>query len=228
MLFLLVAYLVWFVLGQAWLRRPWIAALAALALLGGASVNHARSFEGMTADRTLDSIPALGTFYGRYPDGNWARIGQALERELEGSGAILSTTATGAIPFYSRLATIDQWGLNDLEVALHGNPPRQSRRPGHRRHASLSYLKARGVNLVIGHPQLIPRGHLTGGQDPRWLHRWITLVLSNNQEPIGRATVVAMPVDAKEALLMWYLTPSAAIDRVIAVHEWEAVGVVLE
>lgn len=227
LLFLLLAYSTWFALGQALLGRPLLAAAAVLFLLAGASTHHARTFKGMTADRTLDSIDALATFYDRYPDGDWTRLGKALNRDLSGTGAIISTTATGAIPFYSGLETIDQWGLNDIEIALEGNPPLRSRRPGHRRHARLSHLKARGVNLVIGHPQIIPRGRLTGSGDDGWLRRWIETVVSNNTEPIGTATVVAMPIDEKDALLMWYLTPSPRIDQVIGQRRWEGLRLVL-
>ncbi len=227
LLFLLLAYLIWFALGATLLRRPLVTAAAVLLLLAGASAHHARSFKGMTADRTLDSIEALATFYDRYPDGDWTRIGTALKRALQGTEAILSTTAIGAIPFYSGLETVDQWGLNDLEIAREGNPPLRSRRPGHRRHATLGQLRARGVNLVIGHPQVIPRGRLTGSGDDGWLRRWIETVLSNNQEPIDTATVVAMPIDETSALLMWYLTPSPRIDQAIGQRGWEGLRLVL-
>ena len=221
-LFLLVAYLVWFVLGEAWMRRPLVAALASLLLLGSASLHHARSFTGMTGDEALDSIHTLGTFYGRYPDGDWTRLGRYLKRNLEHTDAVLATTAAGAIPFYSDLRTIDQWGLNDLEIPRHGNRAEGARRPGHRRHATLSYLRAQGVNLIIGHPQIVKQGQLSKAQDARALGRWLMNLVRYNREPLGEATVVAMPLDRGEALLMWYLTPSPAIDRAIERQGWES------
>ncbi len=223
--FLLLAYLVWFPLGGAWIRRPLTVALASVLLLGAASFHHARSFTGMTDDEALDSIPMLGTFYGRYSDGDWSRLGLALKQSLEGTNAVIATTAVGAVPFYSGLRTIDQWGLNDLEIPRHGNPATGTRRPGHRRHATLSHLRDQGVNFVIGHPRIVKQGQLSNATDARGLGRWLMNVVRFNRERIDQAVVVAMPLDKGEALLMWYLTPSPAIDKVIADRRWEIVEI---
>jgi len=128
----------------------------------------------------------------------------------------------GAIPYYSELETIDMWGLNDLWIARHGQEaPAAYPRPGHRRHATLAYLEERRVNFVIGEPTRIARGALTRLAQPRAFALWLQSAISFNTQRIQQATLVAMPLDENESLLMWYLTPSPRINRAIAQHGWE-------
>ena len=49
---------------------------------------------------------------------------------------------------------------------------------------------------------------------------WVADAVQFNHEKIGGATVVAMPVNEREELLMWYLTPSPKVDRAISEHQW--------
>ena len=78
--------------------------------------------------------------------------GQRLKEVLP-ADTVIATTMAGAIPYYSELFTIDQLGLTDREVALHGEVIRPLRR-GHTKRASAAYLSARGVNLVLHHPRV--------------------------------------------------------------------------
>ena len=159
MLFLVVGYLIVVPLGCRLLKRPVVVAVIFTAFLASMSFVHARTFSDMSRDETLDSIPYLSTFYGVYPDGDWTALGKRLRAELDGSDVLLATTAAGAIPYYSGLRTIDMWGLNDRVVVEKGNlAPATYLRPGHRRYATLQYLRDQKVNLVISHPRLVPRG----------------------------------------------------------------------
>ncbi len=76
-------------------------------------------------------------------------LGKRLGRVLP-SDVVLATTAAGSIPYFADATTIDQIGLTDAYVA-HGAEVGAFRR-GHVKRAPESYLAARGVNLVIGHP----------------------------------------------------------------------------
>jgi arabinofuranosyltransferase len=204
-------------------RYGWLAAVACVAVLAAASLQHARSFRDVTRDRRLDSVPALATFYGLYPHGDWSDIGRDLGRHLAGTDALVALHAVGAIPYYSRVRTLDMYGLNDAEIARGGNPaPPHYRRPGHQRQVSLAVLRRRGANFIIGHPLVIGRGLLG---DPRFEPQhveWARDNLGFEPGPLGQATLVAMPLSRGGALLMWYLTPTPELDVVVRREGWES------
>jgi len=201
-------------------RRLVLPSLAVLVLvLGLSSLLHARRFRGVTPDYRLDSVPTLATFYDVYPDRDFSTIGSELGRQLAGTDAQIALHAVGAIPYYSGLRTVDMFGLNDRQIARTGHraPPR-FRRPGHQRQVTLADLRQRGVHLIIGHPTLVPPGAFA---DPRIsvYGQWVRDILGYSREPLGRVQLVGMPLPRGD-LLMWYLTPSPAIDAVIREHGW--------
>ncbi|MBI3073834.1 MAG: hypothetical protein HYY84_17125 [Deltaproteobacteria bacterium] len=132
---------------------------AAFALVPIGSLHHALTF-GADAnpadrvDRVIESVGILNSHIDQN-DGNWPGIGRLLGRTFAGQRDVsIATTAAGAIPFYAKMRAIDMHGLTDRTVALHGIPTRGN--VGHRRVAPLSYLIGRKVNLVFGHPWLVP------------------------------------------------------------------------
>jgi arabinofuranosyltransferase len=218
---LVVGYLIVVPLGSQLVKRPLGAAAIFIVFSAAMSFSHARSFVNGTDDRTLDSVSSLATFYGVYPDGDWTAIGKRLREELGGSNVVLAMSSAGAIPFYSGLRTIDILGLNDRMVTEAGNlVPATFLRPGHRRFATLQYLRDQKVNLVVAHPTLLPRGSTNKPGATRRMRNWFASRLPFDHEEIGVATVVAMPVDANQELLMWYLTPSPEVDRIIGERKW--------
>ncbi len=207
------------------LPRPELTGALATAVLGLLSWLHATTFVGMTADWTLDSVEVLGTFYG-HVHGDWPRLGTALGRELEGTGATLACNGVGAIPFYRELPTVDQLGLTDAWVARHGvHPDAAHRRPGHQRFAPLSYLRERGVTFVLGSPTLVPLGFLRGPAAASLAERWLPRALGPAAVPVARFVLVAIPVDERQAIVGWYLTPSPAVSARIAERGWEQLEV---
>ena len=74
---------------------------------------------------------------------------------------------------------------------------------------------------MIGEPTRIPRGELTRMAQPRAFSIWLHTVISFNTAPIEQATLVALPLDENESLLMWYLTPTPQINRAITRNGWE-------
>ncbi len=197
--------------------------LFASAWLIGASYLHSRSFHGMTTDKTLDSISTLGTFYGTYAEGReWSWIGKPLGEALDHASVVIATSASGAIPYYSGIKTIDMCGLNDLLIPFHGaRPPRGYRRPGHQRLATLDYLQQNRVNLVVGHPQAVKRGFISDPRNSFGAAQLVDDMLLKDRDPIGPAIVVAMPLSDEWALPMWYLTPHPRIDELVASGRWE-------
>jgi arabinofuranosyltransferase len=221
-LFLIVAYYIHDIIGTAWLRRPTIVtALSLLVLLLG-SIYHGVTSRGVVPGRTLDSIPALASFYDVYEDHDWTRIGSRLKIELGDLDASLALHAVGAIPYYSGLRTVDMYGLNDLNIVAEGvHVPAMYLRPGHQRMFPLQYLRRQGVNFVLGHPTLIPREYLARPEAREFISTWLGGCLGSSPEPVAEATVVAVPITSGFSLLMWYLTPSRALDQRIRDHGWE-------
>lgn len=202
-----------------WLNRPLLAGALTVLVLGASSWRHAVWFRGISEDKTLDSIESLGSFYGRYPDHNWDRVGRRLGQELSGTGAVLAIHAVGAIPYYSRLETVDMLGLNDRDVARYGTVADPGyARPGHQRHALLGYLKQRGVTLVLGHPTLVKRKVFLREENEIALANWVRSAVSFNTEPIGEATVVGIPIDGESLLLAWILVPRKSL--LVRLQDW--------
>lgn len=193
-----------------------------LLILGALSFTFPWRFQGMTEDQTLDSISALKTFYGTYPDEDWSRIGLKLKKDLSDLDITLALHAVGAIPYYSGFKTIDMWGLTDPVVAREGIPVgSQYHRPGHRRRASFSYLVQQKVHFVIGHPTLKPTGILKDHFFVNTLRPWIHEQLGASPQ-ISQATFVAMPLEGGEqVLLLWYLTLEPKITQRLQERKWE-------
>ena len=203
-------------------RAPIPVAAVSSAVLLLVSVHHGRTFVKITADQTLDSVRMLGNFYDVYKGRQWSWLGGALRRELADERVLLAARAVGAIPYYSRIPTVDMYGLNDRWVAKKGaTAPSRYARPGHQRQATLSYLRRRGVNFVIGHPTVVRPGALLQPQMRGALRAWAAGAISFNREPTGPVTLVSLPVDSEASLLLWYLTPTPELDAVISARGWE-------
>jgi len=120
--FVLVTWLLVRFLEQGTLR----VAFAASILLG--SWYHAGHYPG----GDIESIRQLHA-HVKGADENWETVGKVLG-ELFHDGehrVVLATTAAGAIPYYSRLETVDMLGLCDPWIARHGVAVEG--KPGHRR-----------------------------------------------------------------------------------------------
>jgi arabinofuranosyltransferase len=122
--------------------RPYAAAagVVAAALLSMAPPVLEPRF-AMQSIGEMDRYARLGREVGR-------RLGETLPPDTR-----IATTLAGTIPYYSRLFTVDEWGLNDYHVArLPVEPSRFLR--GHVKRAPVEYLSLREVNLMIDHPQV--------------------------------------------------------------------------
>ena len=105
-----------------------------------------------TQPATLDS-----KFGQQWPDemDRYAREGERVGRALAASlpkDTIIATTLVGTIGYYTELQVVDQWGLTDRHVGRLPVPAVVTR--GHVKFAPREYLRQRGVNLYIAHPQL--------------------------------------------------------------------------
>lgn len=159
-------------------------------------------------------------------DEKWEAIGRRLGADLGGSGATLAVTAAGAIPFHSGLPTVDMLGLSDRWIARFGAPVRDRRpflgpKPGHQRIATLGYLDSRGVNLLVGHPRLVPKGTTADSIATRSFFEAGYLAIPLDGLPDG-ARAVVIPIDSVHSLAALCLHPHPGIEAALASRGWTA------
>ena len=204
--------------GLAFREMGWgwraILAVDLLGLLVASSARHAATYE-TDPDLRMDGVWQLGDFYGLYPDGEWDRIGSALAREFADADPVLATNAAGAIPYYSRLVSVDLWGLNDATIPRLGLVSGY-RRPGHHFRAPFSYLSERRVNLIVGSPTLASASQFDAIDDMGgFLREWARRATEAQTSGPRWIDVVAMPVDGETRLLVWVFESTPAIERVV-------------
>jgi arabinofuranosyltransferase len=219
-----------FFLAMAWTveqlapRRVVQISLVGLAILG--SLAHGLTFDRSPLKRGFESIPRLDEFVTE-PAIGWAAIGRQLADTFEpGDGVRIAVTPAGAIPFYSKLASIDMLGLNDRWIARHGLV--LGDRPGHQRIAPISYLREREVHLVIGHPVARDlRRQTLDRVQRRVIERMFLEAPGLDLEALpAAARVVAIPTDANHVVLALYLTPHPAVEAQLQQADWRALPVV--
>ncbi|MBL8841180.1 MAG: sulfatase-like hydrolase/transferase [Planctomycetes bacterium] len=90
----------------------------------------------------------------------WELLGKALHAKFGESPTppTIAITAAGAVPFFSKLPTIDQSGLCDRHTAKVDSDPWLLDRPGHMKQATRAYLAQRRPEIIFWHPQLFPAG----------------------------------------------------------------------
>lgn len=205
-----------------WLEaRGGLAAPFVLLFLAG-SLHHAMVYGG-TSHHGNESVQHLAGHLEQSHQ-NWIGIGRTLAREFhDDPGLVISTTAAGAIPFYSRAITVDQLGLTDPDVTRHGIAVPE-RMAGHRHMASMDQLMARRVNLIVGHPQMFhppSQGALpdTIYQEEHPVPRWLAGEARGTPVPPG-LRAIEIPIEHGWVLLALYLTPRPSVDAAIARHGW--------
>jgi arabinofuranosyltransferase len=193
-------------------RRAAQIVLVALIPLG--SLHHALTFTDAGTE-FIESVYQLRVKM-EHEERGWPVIGRTLGDLFydEASDVTLATSAAGAIPYYSRLRTIDMLGMNDKWVARNGILT--SWYPGHRRAATLEYLLDRGVHLVVYHPRV---------SKPNSARAAVVPLAGATAFGFGRAELGLLPEDARileipigPALAVYalYLKPLDRIDEVIA------------
>jgi arabinofuranosyltransferase len=166
--------------------------------------------------REVESIVGLSSHLDD-PQQGWSDVGRALGREFDyNPDVVIAVVAAGAIPYYSQLTTIDMLGLNDAWVARQGRVI--GLRPGHQREATLAYLVASHVNLIV-HPWVIgdPEERIER-YTLKEVNRYI-LVETPQALPVS-ARIIEVPITATRRLRVLYLEPSPIIDAAIQRGGW--------
>jgi len=211
---LVMALLAWCLVGVVQ-DRPVRRAIVVVVICG--SLFHGATFWGV---RDIESVRSLAIHME--PDGgDWDEVGRTLAAALDAdSGVVIAVGPAGAIPYYARLQTVDMRGLVDPWVARNGIIV--STVPGHQRMAPLAYLVEQGVNLVIGHPQVVPRGELPAAFTLSSLARFGLVDASSETVP-DAARVVAVPMAGERWLLALYLVEHPAVEGAIVTNGWRTV-----
>jgi arabinofuranosyltransferase len=215
---LVMVLLAWGLVAVVEDRRIRTAAIAVVVL---GSLFHAATFWGV---RDIESIRSLAIHME--PDGgDWDEVGRTLgEHFAPDSGVVIAVGPAGAIPYYSRLPTVDMRGLVDPWVARNGIIV--STVPGHQRMAPMSYLVERGVGLVVGHPQVVSRQEGLPEAFPLSSLGQLGLADVSAATVPADARMLAIPMSGDRLLLVLYLVPHPAVERAIADKGWATVPLV--
>jgi hypothetical protein len=193
------------------LRKVAVIALLAAGVVAG-SISHQITYD---LENEIASIYRLNRFVmADAPD--WTGAGKTLGRLFRGheDGVTIATTAAGAIPYYSRLRTVDMLGLNDKWVARNGVV--MSTRPGHQKFAPFDYLLQRNVNLVISHPRVKEVGVRAKSVYTVYdIERMFNLVKFRRNKLYTRSCIVEIQINPTLNLWVLYLTPNPVVDEVI-------------
>lgn len=141
------------------------------------------------------------------------RLGELFGRPEE--DVTIAVTPAGAPPYYSRLRTLDMYGLSDRWIARSG--VLVSNNPGHQRFAPFHYLIDQRVNLVIGTPRVLPRGRAF--DRPPTEAKFAELFRLERYDPAllpASARIVDIPLDRRLQLRILYLVQNDVVDAVIA------------
>jgi arabinofuranosyltransferase len=148
---------------------------------------------------------------------DWIGIGKVLGESFDHDARVsIATTAAGAIPFYSRLTTVDILGLNDKWVARHGEIV--ALKPGHQRRAPLNYLIERKVNLLIGHPQMVPIDSKPG--DIPLYDLYFYVKIAKNDRLPATSRIIEIPINSSYKLRVLYLVENPLVDAAIKRKAW--------
>ncbi len=178
-----------------------------LVLIG--SMYHVLTFT-YDADDGIESIAQLRGHLTD-PAQQWGNIGKVLGKAFNDDPRVLiATTAAGAIPYYSRLSTIDMLGLNDKFIARYGYY--FGRAAGHERMATLAYLQQRKVNIIVSHP------YVTLLSDEMIK---VPLIPGAVMSSLPESKAVEIPLDGVYKLIVLYLNPTPFVDSVITAQGWK-------
>jgi len=209
-LFMLMSWLMFAFIRDAWIR------VALIAMIAIGVFHHVTTF-AYTPDDGVEPVWQLhGHLYDN--DQNWAGIGKVLGEAFNGNpDVIIATTAAGAIPYYSGLPTVDMFGINDSWVAKAGYYIGTT--PGHQRISPINYLIERKVNLVVSHPLVIP-------MDAPVEH--FPYLPKTPQDNLAGVRMVTIPLDQEYKAVVLYLTKSPVVDEVIRKNKWKVYRVIFK
>lgn len=142
---------------------------------------------------------------------NWKAVGQTLGAIFSDAHppVIIGVTTAGAIPYYSKLPSIDMLGLNDKWVARNGLII--GSRPGHTRYTTMQHLIDSKVNFIIEHPNVREISSAPTISPPRAFF-WFNLAFA---QFVREYQVIEIPLDDKYRVDVLYIAKHPAVDKAI-------------
>lgn len=143
---------------------------------------------------------------------NWSIIGEVLHALFytgNESDVKIAVETAGAIPFYSDLPTVDEYGLNSKGVF--NSAFRKNLSPGHIMHSTVNYLQEQKVNLALDLPVYICR------KNNREIcsHGSISWRKFNSWNFLNRFPLLLIPLENQCYLMGYYVTPHPMIDSLM-------------
>lgn len=158
-------------------------------------------------------IDSVGSYFQRPGMELWHKIGKKLNVFFPQSDVSIAVAPAGAIPYYSKLRTLDLHGLNDVYIARNGL--RISDRPGHQRMTPIDYILLGNTTLIIGNPKIRDLSHerdpfkdFTHADAASYIHSEPSLLPD-------QVTIVAIPIDHNLVMLAWYAHTHPDIEEYI-------------
>ncbi len=137
---------------ERWVRRPSLRAALQVLLVGALGATQIPpTLQSVRGERPAEMISSQAQM--KRNSFLWSKAGQALGR-LMPPGTTIATTAAGAIPYWSKLPSIDQSGLCDRYTAKVKSDPWMLDRPGHNKQATKAHLEDLKPELILWHPQI--------------------------------------------------------------------------
>ncbi|TGN03301.1 hypothetical protein [Leptospira dzoumogneensis] len=164
----------------------------------------------------IETVHRLKTNLTR-PETDWITVGKMLNRSFPDRNIKIASMPAGAIPYFSKLYSIDMLGLNDSNVdnrEYFGVNPWG--KPGHRFFAKFGYLRKQGINLVIGNGAI----RFTSLPIESDLRFFLPFISDEEITSVDRSRIVKIPIDGDRSLIALYLNDSPLIDAYIKEGKW--------
>jgi hypothetical protein len=183
---------------------------ALLGLLFSGSLHHALTFQGTSSIKTINEL--------RQTSEQWIMVGNVFKEIFPSGEVTIATSAIGAIPYYSRLPTVDMLGINDRWIAKNGIIFKKDFIA--ERSMTLDQLQSRNVNLVLGYPQITatkqPFAESFGN-----LERFFKAAhIPSKSSHIVDTQLLEIPLRNGLKITVLYLQSTPYLDDLIHQHNW--------
>ena len=211
----------------SWAARIWEGPLKAwplVLILALGQFFHIFVYPEVVIPRGFNSIPNLSRMVQSENPGNWTGLGKKLFDDLgDKSSVMIGVTVAGAIPYYSKLLTVDMLGLNDIWVARHGFDRKNcvAACQAHAKLATIAYLKRRGVNLVFGQPQIFHEPAKMPDAEVVLRRLFYGEAIDFEHIP-EEAQMVSIPLGSGFVNIALYLSRNDEVERLIESGKWIA------